>query len=106
MRVKVRFYGVLYELLNIKEVNLELPDNSSLKTLVEAIDSKLNPNFSKTLLDEKGSIRGSYVILLNGSAVREEHIDNVKLNEGDVIAFLPTAVGGKRLRPCYTTKNY
>jgi molybdopterin synthase sulfur carrier subunit len=100
MRVKVRFYGSLYELLNTREVDLELPDGSSLRTLIEVINSKLNPNFSRTLLDERGSIRGSYVILLNGSAVRDDPLDKVKLNNGDVVAFLPTAVGGKRLKPC------
>jgi molybdopterin synthase sulfur carrier subunit len=100
MRIKVRLYGSLYELLNTREVDLELPDGSSLRTLIEVINSKLNPNFSKTLLDERGSIRGSYVILLNGSAVRDDPLDKVKLNNGDVVAFLPTAVGGKRLKPC------
>jgi molybdopterin synthase sulfur carrier subunit len=100
MRIKVRFYGSLYELLNTREVDLELPDGSSLRTLIEVINSKLNPNFSRTLLDERGGIRGSYVILLNGSAVRDDPLDKVKLNNGDVVAFLPTAVGGKRLKPC------
>jgi len=100
VKVKVRFYGGLYELLNVREVDIVMPDGGSLKTLIDVISARLNPNFSRALLDEHGNVRGSYVILVNGTAVRDERLDSVKLNEGDVVVFLPTAVGGKRLKPC------
>lgn len=100
MKVIARFYGALYEILNVREANIAIPEGGSLKTLIEVINIQLNPNFSKILLDENGNIKGSYVILVNGSAIRDEHLDNVRLNEGDVVAFLPAAVGGKRLKQC------
>lgn len=89
------------ELLNMREITLTLPEGSTLKTAIDIIDSKFNPNFSKILLDDKGMIReGSYVILLNGSAIRENDPSNIKLSDEDIIAILPTAVGGKRLKGC------
>ena len=35
MKVKVRFYGGLYELLNVREVDIVMPDGGSLKTLID-----------------------------------------------------------------------
>ena len=97
----MRFYGVFYELINTREIEITLPNNANFKTLLEAIDNKFNINISGRILDENGRIRrAGFAILLNGNAIREEDPDKVILSDNDAIAFLPAAVGGRKFSLC------
>ncbi|MEM1777256.1 MAG: MoaD/ThiS family protein [Acidilobaceae archaeon] len=93
--VQIRFYGELYEITKIKEYNLKIAGEITLLDLIEILDRKLNISVSKVLLDDKGKIKSAYVILVNGSAVREDNPRSVRIRDEDILAFLPPAVGGK-----------
>lgn len=97
MKVTVRFYGALYELTRAKECHLEVSEGATLMEVIKVIDRVLSPDFSRTVLDDKGALKSAYVVLINGSAVRSNNPADVRILENDVVAFLPPAVGGSVL---------
>lgn len=101
MRVLVRFYGSLYEHTRVRETYIDLPEKTSLRGLIERLDT-LFPGFARVVLDERGVLKRSIVVIVDGSPVQDnEKIDSLVLSEGSQIAFLPPAVGGsaRPLRP-------
>ena len=80
MRVTLKYFGLLAEITNCNEEQLELNANATtLFGLKNAIENRF-PAFQKT----------AYSMALNQSLSNEE----VELKEADVIAFLPPFAGG------------
>jgi molybdopterin synthase sulfur carrier subunit len=80
MRVTLKYFGLLAEITNCNEEQLELNANApTLLGLKNTIENRF-PDFQKT----------AYSIALNHSLCNDE----VALKEADVIAFLPPFAGG------------
>jgi len=80
MRVTLKYFGLLAEITNCNEEQLEFNANApTLFGLKNAVENRF-PAFQKT----------AYSIALNQSLSNEE----VLLKEADVIAFLPPFAGG------------
>jgi len=94
VRVRVKFFGELYELVGTFRVELETPNNLTVRDLVDLISHTFNPKFGEAVLDSDGKLRGEYVVLVNGKAI--EWLDGLatKLNDNDEVVFLPPAEGG------------
>lgn len=80
MRITLKYFGLLSEITNCNEEQLELKSNvATLLGLKNEIESRF-PAFQKT----------AFCIALNHTLCNEE----VTLNEDDVVAFLPPFAGG------------
>ncbi|WP_069808186.1 MoaD/ThiS family protein [Vulcanisaeta thermophila] len=93
MRVQVKFLASLYEVTKVLKTELDLPDGATIRDLIQAIDQRVSPNFSKVILDD-GKLKDQYVILVNGRSVDFLNGLSTKLSNGDEVVFLPPAGGG------------
>ncbi|MGL5112094.1 MAG: MoaD/ThiS family protein [Flavobacterium sp.] len=80
MKVTLKYFGLLAEIANCNEEQLELKDSTASLMFVKKNIENRFPAFQKT----------TYSIALNQSLCNEE----VLLKEEDVIAFLPPFAGG------------
>lgn len=100
--VVIKFYGELYEITKVKEYIMKLPPGStSLLDLIKTLSKMFGTDISKMILDERGRLRGRYIVLINGAAPRATDPVSVEVKDEDVVAFIPSAVGG-----CYATMCY
>jgi len=90
VEVEVRVYGRLVEVLNVTSIKVNMESGRTLRDLIKSLD-KLNPSFSKLLIDESGGLKQGYIILVNGESVEDL---GRELSEGDRVDILPPAVGG------------
>jgi molybdopterin converting factor small subunit len=82
----VRLYGQIQIDYSIKERSIELQERElTVEDFLKLVNEKYLPGILRKMVE------GGYIILRNGSAVRDLR---EKLNDGDIIAILPTAVGG------------
>ncbi|ADN51373.1 MoaD/ThiS family protein [Vulcanisaeta distributa] len=94
MRIKVKFFGDLYELVGAFRIELETPNGLSIRDLIDLISHTFNPKFAEAVLDGDGRLRGEYVVLVNGKAIEWLNGLATKLNDNDEVVFLPPAEGG------------
>jgi len=81
MKVRVQFYGQLREAIGIHELELELPQGSTVRDLLEQV------------YVQKPALRGHDKSILVGAGL--EFVDrNYKLNPGEEIAIMPPVQGG------------
>jgi molybdopterin converting factor subunit 1 len=85
MRVRVLYFGILGELMGVKEEMVEAPDGATVGSLV----SLLGARPSKQKMDE---VWARMAVAVN----REYALRDVVLHEGDEVALLPPVSGGAR----------
>lgn len=84
MKIRVRFFASIRDLVGEPEMNLELEIGAGIKELESVLEQHLGPK-RWSLLEER----------LYKVAVNQSLIDiTQKLNEGDEVAFLPQVTGG------------
>ncbi len=95
MKVQVKFLASLYDITKVLKTELNIPDNATIKDLIQVIDTSVSPpNFSKVILDDNGRLKDQYVILVNGRSIDFLNGLSTKLSNGDEVVFLPPAGGG------------
>ncbi len=116
LRVKVRYFALLRELLgNTREEEYKIRDGTMLVDLLLKYISERHRNVSgrwkevifeterdgiKLVRDGTPSLKGYYLILINGSSYRSITEDGrhpglrYKLKDGDEVAILPPVGGG------------
>ncbi len=99
MKVTVKPYLFLRQALGVNEVDLDLPEGTSVQALLQVLrlDYDLPENFKTAggilkLLD--GNIPVGLLVLVNGHNIRQlQGIDTI-LADGDIISLFPPAAGG------------
>jgi len=94
VRVRVKFFGDLYELVGTFRIELETPSGLSVRDLIDLVSRTFNPKFTEAVLDGDGKLKGEYVVLVNGKAIEWLNGLATKLNDDDEVVFLPPAEGG------------
>ena len=79
MKVTLKFFASMRQITGKSELEVIVPDNLNTRELLELVKKMYDQFSEKTIL---------YAV--NGEYVGEE----VKVNEGDVIAFFPPVSGG------------
>lgn len=92
--MKVSFYATLRDVTGQKTVEFDVPENASVRQLVDEITSRY-PLIRDKLLLEDGSLRGYVHVFINGRDVRflERQLDTVT-EPTDFITFFPAVGGG------------
>jgi molybdopterin converting factor subunit 1 len=81
IRVKVLYFGQARDASGLAEEEFSLPDRASVQTLLQAANSK-----HSSLVKMNKSMK----LALNEEIARGTE----RLNEGDIVAFLPPVAGG------------
>ena len=91
MLVKVRSFAGFRNILG-KEIELELAEGARVEDLLDALSS-LKANLGTLLFDETG-LREDVNIFVGGKNIASSESVRTMLNEGDVVALFPAAIGG------------
>jgi len=94
IRVFIKFFASLAEILGTSEISLALDDKSSFQVLIEKLKKKYPGKFQNTIFEPNGIIKKSYKILLNNQSIELGSFDEILLQNKDIIAFLPPIGGG------------
>lgn len=97
MKVSVRFFASLRELVGKKVELLEFSDSEEIT--VEKGLKRLNDLYGKDFVEyvfdrKTGEIRGYLTLLVNGRSITILNGLETKLMDGDVLAILPPVGGG------------
>jgi MoaD family protein len=93
MKVKVKFFGHLRDLIGMKAViELDLEEGASISQLLDVLflDSKT----MEILLDERKRIKSDISFLKNGREIKFLKGMETRLDSGDEISIFPVVVGG------------
>ncbi|MFB6470957.1 MAG: MoaD/ThiS family protein [Vulcanisaeta sp. AZ3] len=94
MKVQVKFLASLYDVTKVLKAEVNVPENATVKDLIQIIDKAISPNFSRVILDDNGKLRDQYVVLINGRSIDFLKGLDTKLSSEDEVTFLPPAGGG------------
>jgi MoaD family protein len=91
--IKVRFYGITYDLVGRREQSFKMEYNSSILDLLKSI-KKSYPNMKELIFDEGLEFRDYLSIALNNVNIQGLKGVGTKLNDGDVVFLMPPIGGG------------
>lgn len=91
--VKVRAVASLSDIFGNEVCELEISKESNLKDVFDQISSD-NSRFSKVVFSEKGRVKPTIMVLLNGKEVSSFDPEKIKIKEGGEIVFIPLIHGG------------
>ena len=94
LKVTVRFFTTLREIVRKKEEQIEFPKPISVTTVLKQLSKKYGKDFDDYMFDELGDLHGHLQILVNGQSVSTMKGLNTKLSDGDQVAILPPVGGG------------
>jgi len=94
VRVKVKFFTTLREIVGKKEEHIELTRSVTVDTLLKRLAKTYGKEFQDYVYDELGNVRGHLQFLVNGKSVTALQGFKTKLREGDQMAILPPVGGG------------
>ncbi|MHB9099672.1 MAG: ubiquitin-like small modifier protein 1, partial [Syntrophales bacterium] len=93
MKITIRAYATLREVIGTSETTLVLPPGETVKGLLENL-CKTHPGLRAQLFDVAGQVKPYILILKNGRNIMSlQQLDTV-IGEDDVIALFPPVAGG------------
>ena len=93
MNVRVQYTAQLRTTVGRSEDEVELPEGSSLATLVGHLAERLD-GANLHLISADGQIHRSLLAVVNDSAVTARDAARVALRSGDTVILLPPIAGG------------
>ena len=97
MKVSIRVFTSLREIIKTKEETLEFSDNEkvTIDKVLAALSQKHGEDFADYVYDAKTHcVRGFLQFLVNGTSASTLDELQTELSDGDVLAILPPVGGG------------
>jgi len=95
MKINVRYFTTLRELVGKREDKLELMEGSNLAELLETVSVKYGTvAFTYLHVMESGIIDPSIKFLINGVGAQSLRGLETELKDGDMVAIIPPIGGG------------
>jgi MoaD family protein len=91
MKIRVRYFASIRELLGKSEDEIEIKDGLKLSNFIEYL-SKID-KVSNILFNNK-RLKDGIIVSYNATTVNRNEFDKIILKDGDEIAFLPFIAGG------------
>ena len=92
--VKISFLSLLKDRLGVKELNMDLEDNSTVNDVFAKLFEKFGENIKTVLVKKTGDLNDHVVIMLNEKNIRSLDDLNTKIQNKDEITLLPAIAGG------------
>jgi len=93
MKVKVRAFAALHDLIG-GSVVLELPEGSTVRSLLEELARRFGRAFREAVLDEGGGLAKFVKVLVNGRDIDFLSGLDTALEDGDEVFLFPPVGGG------------
>jgi len=94
IRVKVKFFTALREIVGKKEEQIEFSKPVTVEELLRHLSQRHGKRFKEYVYDEKGEVHSHLHFLINGQSTTTLQGFKTKLKEGDQVAILPPVGGG------------
>jgi len=97
LRVTVRFFTSLREIVGKKEQTLEFPNNEpvTVNTVLKKLAKNYGKDFVEYIYDNKsGNVKGFLQFLINGRSVSTLRGLDTELADNDILAIIPPVGGG------------
>jgi molybdopterin synthase sulfur carrier subunit len=97
LRVSVRFFTSLREIIDKREETLEFPESEKVTVdkVLKTLTQRYGNRFVEYVYDSKtGDVRGFLQFLVNGKSTLTLNGLQTELHDGDVVAILPPVGGG------------
>ena len=92
IRVKLIFFASIREIVGKSEINITANDNKlTVKELLELINH-LNSADKRKIFEE--IVQKRIKLILNGKTLNNTQLDNIYIEDGDQLVFLPPFGGG------------
>jgi molybdopterin synthase sulfur carrier subunit len=92
--VKISFLSLLRDRIGVKELNMDLEDNSTINDVFMKLIEKFGDDIKTVLVKKTGDINDHVVIMLNEKNIRSLDDLNTKIQNKDEITLLPAIAGG------------
>lgn len=95
MKVTVKFFTILREIIGKREEQLELAEDSTLNDLLEKLSQKHGSKVAEYLYKKRTKqAESSLQFLVSGVSVNTLQGIKTKLKNGDIVAIIPPVGGG------------
>ena len=94
IRVEVSYFSNVRALTGESGSTLELPERSSVHSLLNMVAARYGGELREYLLTDEGGLHSHVVVILNGRGVGVLDGLDTPLNDGDRVAILPSIGGG------------
>jgi len=92
--VKISFLSLLKDRIGVKELNMDLEDNSTINDVFAKLFEKFGEDIKTVLVKKTGDLNDHVIIMLNEKNIRSLDELNTKIQNKDEITMLPAIAGG------------
>ncbi len=92
--VKISFLSLLKDRIGVKELNMNLEDESTINDVFAKLFEKYGEDIEKVLIKKTGDLNDQVVIVLNEKNIRSLDNLDTKIRNNDEIILLPAIAGG------------
>jgi len=97
MRISVRFFTSLREIIGKREESLDFPEGEAvtLDKVLKKLGKRHGEGFTEYVFDRHtGNVKGFLQFLVNGRSAPTINALETELSDGDVLAIIPPVGGG------------
>ena len=94
MRINVKFFATLREIVGEWNIELSLPEGTTVDGVLRSLVKQYGERFRNYTYDEKGVIHDYLIFLINGESIYAMKGFETILSEGDSLIILPPIGGG------------
>jgi len=95
MKVTVRFFPTLREILNVDELEVELPEEAGINDLLDELSNRFGRKFLEALYISEMGVTTPYTsVVIDGKTVILTKSKNYKLKNNSKVSFLAPVGGG------------
>ncbi len=92
--IRINFLSLLADITKIKELDLSVQKNSTVKEIIKSLILKFGEEFETAILDSPDSLSKYIILGLNGKDIRTLNNLDTIVNHHDEILLLPAIAGG------------
>ncbi len=94
MKVTVKFFTTLREIVGKPQEQIELSEAVTVNEVLQQLVEKYGEKFTLYVYTERGKVRGHLHFLINGKSITIQQGLKTKLRKNDILAILPPVGGG------------